>query len=143
MRFTKDDLISTFAGVTFALGLGISGMTRPDVVIGFLDILGEWNPSLLFVMGGAVLFNLVAFRLILKRRNPLLRPNFQLSANKNIDKPLVLGAALFGLGWGLSGICPGPGIVALTSLSPPFFLFMGGMVAGMWLFHWWDALKAR
>lgn len=141
MNFVKDDLLSLAAGLIFALGLGLSGMTRPDVVLAFLDITGEWNPSLLFVMGGAILFNVATFRWILKRPGPLWRSKFHLPESPKIDKRLVIGSAIFGVGWGLGGICPGPGIVALTSLNTPFFVFMGGMVAGMWLFRAWDALR--
>src|SRR4051794_33925482 len=109
------NLIALITGILFALGLGYSGMTRPDVVKGFLDIFGAWNWQLMGVMIGAIGVHAIAFRLIMKRNSPVLAADFQLPAKKEIDKRLILGSVLFGLGWGWAGICPGPGLVSLAS----------------------------
>lgn len=130
----KSAFFAGLSGFLFALGLGISGMTRPDVVLGFLDVLGAWDPSLLFVMAGAAGVYFVLYRLVLGRGRPLLAGAFQLPTRRDIDERLIAGSALFGVGWGLGGICPGPGIVAATSLALPFLVFFGAMVAGMLLF---------
>lgn len=123
-------------GVLFALGLGISGMTQPTKVIGFLDILGDWDPSLIFVMGGAVGVNLLLYRLTMKRRpRPLLEEAFVIPSRRHINAHLVGGAALFGIGWGLSGYCPGPALVASVSGWTSVLAFLGAMLAGMFLFQ--------
>lgn len=103
------------AGALFAAGLGISGMTQPSKVIGFLDVAGAWDPSLLFVMGAAVAVHFVLGRIIRRRATPLWDTSFHLPTRKDIDARLVFGAAMFGIGWGLGGFCPGPGIVAAAS----------------------------
>lgn len=129
-------LIGGVSGALFGLGLVVSGMTRPDKVIGFLDVFsGAWDPSLAFVMVGAIAVHAVLFRLIVRRSSPLVGERFHLPERNDIDGRLVLGGALFGIGWGLGGVCPGPGIVAAASLSPSFLLFVAGMVGGMWLFQ--------
>ncbi|HBF09159.1 MAG TPA: YeeE/YedE family protein [Gammaproteobacteria bacterium] len=116
------NIFSLICGLLFGAGLIISQMANPDKVLSFLDILGSWDPSLAFVMGGAVIVTLIAFPLILKRQKPLLDTQFHMPAKKVIDRALVLGAALFGIGWGLSGYCPGPGITQLGA----------GLVSGNW-----------
>jgi hypothetical protein len=118
------------AGFVFGIGLWISGMANPKKVIGFLDITGEWDASLAFVMAGAVAVTLVAFRFVLKRSKPLLEARFQLPTKKDIDLPLVAGAAIFGIGWGIAGYCPGPAITALTTLAWEAVVFVAAMVAG-------------
>lgn len=123
-------LIGFIGGSLFAFGLVVSGMTNPNKVIGFLDIFGKWDYSLAFVMGGAVLINIVTFYFILKKK-PLFDQEYSLPKKSRIDKPLVLGASLFGIGWGLVGICPGPGIVNLVTLDPFSLLFMVSLVFGM------------
>lgn len=135
-------IVALLSGVLFALGLGVSGMTRPDVVIGFLDVTGRWDPSLAFVMAGAAGVYFVAYRLITKRSRPVFSTGFQLPTRRDIDPRLVAGAALFGAGWGLGGICPGPGIVAATSLALPFLVFVGSMLSGMIIFRVWEARRA-
>lgn len=104
------------AGLVFGAGLALSGMTLPEKVLGFLDLGGQWDPSLLFVLGGAVGVAGVLFPLILRRRTPLLATVFELPRATRIDRPLAIGAVLFGLGWGLSGYCPGPAIALLAAL---------------------------
>lgn len=124
------NLIALAAGLLFGLGLGFSQMIDPQRVIGFLDLFGTWDPTLAFVMGGAVLITLISFRLILRRPHPLLGGKFYLPTRQDIDRPLVLGAALFGVGWGLGGYCPGPAIAALGLGSANPMLFIAAMIAG-------------
>lgn len=124
-------IVALVCGVIFGLGLAMSGMTDTAKVIGFLDIFGNWVPDLAFVMGGAVLVTLVAFRLILKRSKPLLANGFQLPTNTTLDGRLLGGAALFGIGWGIYGYCPGPAISALAYLNTDTVIFVGAMLAGM------------
>jgi uncharacterized membrane protein YedE/YeeE len=127
------NLIGLVAGLFFGIGLVVSGMTNPSKVIGFLDIFGEWDYSLAFVMGGAVLVNLILFKLILNRK-PILEDSHSLPSKFKIDKRLISGAALFGIGWGLVGICPGPGIVNLVTLNFNAIIFIISMIVGMAIF---------
>jgi uncharacterized protein len=120
-------------GVIFALGLGIGSMTQPTRIIGFLDVAGHWDPTLAFVMGGAVTVSLVLSALILKRSRPVLAERFVLPVKRRIDVPLLSGAALFGIGWGLSGYCPGPALVSLVTASRPVLVFVAFMAAGLYL----------
>lgn len=122
------------AGVLFALGLVIGGMTQPAKVIGFLDVTGgwrAWDPSLLFVMGGGLLVHGLLYRLVRRRQSPLFEAKFHIPTRRDIDLRLVLGAALFGVGWGLGGYCPGPGLVSLTAGALPV-VFVLGMIGGMY-----------
>lgn len=128
------NIISFVAGMIFAVGLVISGMTDPEIVIGFLDIFGSWNYSLGFVMVGAVVVNLILFRYILKRKKPIFENDFSLPNTKIIDKDLVIGSILFGIGWGLVGICPGPAIVNLVTFSMPALIFFAAMIFGMLIY---------
>ena len=123
------------AGFVFALGLGLSGMTNADNVIGFLNLSGNWNPSLAFVMVGAIGVHFALLRPILKRESPVCDSIFRLPARKDIDARLLGGSALFGVGWGLGGFCPGPGIVSFVSGSPAALVFVAAMVVGMIAFH--------
>ena len=124
-------LVGLVSGVIFSFGLVFSGMTNPAKVIGFLDIFGNWDPSLAFVMGGAVCFNFISFRLILKLDKPLFGKGFDFPSKKGIHKNLLFGATIFGVGWGLIGICPGPSIVNLVTLNLNSFLFVVSMIGGM------------
>ena len=130
----KGAAIGLVSGIIFSFGLVLSGMTNPEKVIGFLDIFGKWDPSLAFVMGGAVIFNLISFHFILKRKAPLFEQSFDLPLKVEIDKKLIIGASIFGVGWGLIGICPGPSIVNLVTLNLNSFLFVGSMIIGMFVF---------
>ena len=121
------------AGIIFGLGLSISEMINPARVIGFLDIAGRWDPTLTFVMGGALAITLPAFFLITQRGRPLLDGEFFLPTKRDIDRPLILGAAVFGIGWGLGGFCPGPALAALATGSSSVVLFVLAMIAGQWL----------
>jgi uncharacterized protein len=126
-------LLSFISGVVFALGLGISGMTRPVKVIGFLDFAGHWDPSLAFVMIGAIAVYFVAYRWIRTRSAPLLTDRFSVPQRTDVDRNLVVGAAVFGAGWGLSGFCPGPALTSLASGAVPVMVFVAAMAAGMYL----------
>lgn len=121
------------SGVLFGLGLAISGMTDPNVVIGFLDLFGDFNPALMFVLGGAVGTTLVAFRFVLRRPSPLLASDFQLPTRKDIDARLLIGAGLFGIGWGLAGYCPGPAMVSFGALIETALVFVPVMMLSGWL----------
>jgi uncharacterized membrane protein YedE/YeeE len=124
---------SLVIGILFGLGLSIAEMINPARVIGFLDVAGRWDATLLFVMGGALAVTLPVFPLILRRARPLLDDSFALPVKRQIDRPLILGAALFGIGWGLGGFCPGPALAGLASGSPSVILFVGALIAGQWL----------
>ena len=124
-------LVAFLAGLLFALGLGVSGMTQPPKVVAFLDVAGRWDPSLAFVMLGAIGVHASLARLILRRRAPVLAPAFSLPQRRGVDGPLVLGAAVFGVGWGLAGLCPGPAITLLASGRPTAVGFVAAMLAGM------------
>lgn len=127
-------------GLVFALGLGISGMTQPDKVINFLGLGPGWDPSLALVMVGAIGVHAVLYRFVLKRPSPLFGDRFGIPTRADIDGRLVVGAALFGAGWALSGVCPGPGIVASVSATAPALVFLVAMSAGMVGFHILEAL---
>ena len=120
-----------FAGLVFGLGLLISGMADPAKVQNFLDLAGSFDPSLIFVMAGAVAVTLVGYRLVLRSSKPLLAERFLLPTAKDIDARLVGGAALFGIGWGLSGFCPGPAITSLPLLAKGTLIFVPAMLAGI------------
>jgi uncharacterized membrane protein YedE/YeeE len=139
----RQALISFASGLVFAVGLGVSGMTRPSKVIGFLDIAGAWDASLAFVMVGAIAVHMALYRVIVRRRSPLIAEKFALLTKKDIDWPLVAGAAIFGAGWGLAGYCPGPALTALGSGAPAAMLFVAAMLVGMALFRAYDALQRR
>ena len=129
-------LVNLFAGTLFGLGLAISGMVNPQKVIGFLDFAGNWDPTLAFVFGGALLVTIPAFHLILRRPRPVLADDFDLPTKKAVDGRLLGGAALFGIGWGLAGFCPGPAVTALASGLLPVFAFVAAMVVGMAAYRW-------
>ena len=120
-------------GLLFGLGLVISGMSNPAKVLNFLDLFGTWDPSLAFVMAGAVATTFLGYRLVWRRRAPILARSFDLPTSTRIDRSLVLGAALFGLGWGLSGFCPGPAWTALPLFAPGTLVFVPAMLIGLWL----------
>lgn len=131
------------SGLLFALGLGISGMTQPAKVVGFLDITGDWKPELMFVMGGAIAVHLIAYRLVPRMSRPLFEPRFGIPTRRDVDLRLVGGAVLFGAGWGLGGFCPGPGIVSLVSGQWQALVFVAAMLVGMLGFHTFEKVRAR
>jgi uncharacterized membrane protein YedE/YeeE len=122
--------IALLAGILFGLGLGLSQMMDRDRVLGFLDVAGQWDPTLLFVLGGAVGVTVISFRFVLGLSHPLFSSNFYLPTAKQIDVPLILGAVLFGIGWGIAGYCPGPGIVALVLGIWNPLLFLSAFIIG-------------
>nr|WP_010131364.1 DUF6691 family protein [Microbulbifer agarilyticus] len=119
------------AGLIFSFGLLLSGMANPEKVLGFLDLFGAWDPSLMLVMGGAIAVGLPTFALAKKRQSAVLGGPMQLPGKRALDKRLVLGSLAFGIGWGLAGFCPGPGIVASGALQPGALAFTLAMVTGM------------
>ena len=118
------------AGFVFGIGLWVSGMANPRKVLGFLDVAGDWDASLLLVMAGAVAVTLLGFRMVLKRGKPLLEEKFHLPTREDIDIPLVAGAAIFGIGWGTAGYCPGPALTALSTLSTESVVFVAAIIVG-------------
>lgn len=135
-------IVSFFVGALFAVGLGISGMTQPEKVIGFLDFFGSWDGTLLFVMGGATTMYFVAFRVV-RGHAPVLTANWNLPTRTQIDARLIIGSAMFGIGWGLAGFCPGPALTSVGTGMSDVLVFVGSMVAGMYVFAGLDKLLAR
>jgi uncharacterized membrane protein YedE/YeeE len=131
-------LASFACGLLFGLGLLISGMTQPAIVLGFLDLLGRWNPALLFVMAAALAVSSLGYALARRRGRPLFGPAHLWPNRTDIDRPLVVGSVLFGIGWGLVGLCPGPALENLASLSPRVVVFVLAMVAGMIAKDLWE-----
>nr|WP_145548544.1 YeeE/YedE family protein [Variovorax boronicumulans] len=130
------------AGLIFGLGLLVSGMADPAKVLGFLDLAGAWDPSLAFVMAGAIAVGLVAFALARRRTRSLLGLSMQLPSGGRIDRRLVLGGLVFGIGWGLAGFCPGPALVALGMGEAKAAVFVLAMLAGMGIFEWLERRRA-
>jgi uncharacterized membrane protein YedE/YeeE len=128
-------------GLVFGLGLLISGMTEPEKVLGFLDFFGAWDATLAFVMAGAVAVAGAGFALARRQNAPLFASRFSWPSRSDIDAPLVVGSALFGIGWGLSGICPGPALVNLAGLTAPIIVFVAAMVLGMFGYELWHRRK--
>jgi uncharacterized protein len=131
---------SLLCGLMFGFGLLISGMTQPNRVLGFLDIFGRWDPTLAFVMASALLTSGIGFALLRRRQRPLLSPRLFWPAKTEIDRPLVVGSILFGTGWGLAGLCPGPALENLASLSLRVNVFVVAMIVGAMLK---DFIQAR
>ncbi|WP_420915150.1 DUF6691 family protein [Limnobacter thiooxidans] len=127
-------IVSGLTGLIFGLGLVVSGMANPAKVIGFLDLSMPWDPSLMFVMGGAIAIGLPGFYLAKRRKTSMLGMPMNLPANTQLDKKLLLGAVLFGAGWGIGGFCPGPAVVAAASLATDGLIFVTAMLAGMFAF---------
>lgn len=132
-------LTALAAGLLFGAGLGISQMIDPGKVLDFLDVWalpqGGWDPSLAFVMGGALIVTAIGFVLVRRRAQPICEANFQIPTNRVIDAKLIAGAALFGLGWGLVGYCPGPAIAGLAYGLPQTWVFVAAMIGGMALYR--------
>lgn len=139
----RRNIAAFVVGLVFAVGLAVGGMTDPLKVIGFLDVTGDWDPSLAFVMGGAVVVYAAFFRRITRRTAPVLEPTFHLPTRRDIDRRLVFGALFFGAGWGLAGYCPGPALVSTMSFGAGAWIFTGSMLAGMALHQWWSRAQRR
>jgi uncharacterized membrane protein YedE/YeeE len=130
-----------FCGLLFGFGLLISGMTDPNKILNFLDLFGAWDPSLAVVMGAALAVAMPGLLLVRRQEKPLFAVSSHWPTKREIDQPLLGGAALFGMGWGLSGLCPGPAIENLASLSPQVFAFVGAMAVGMLALDFWRMRK--
>jgi uncharacterized membrane protein YedE/YeeE len=126
-------IVALCAGLLFGMGLMLGGMTDPAKVIGFLDLAGRWDPSLAFVMGGALCVTLPTFQLLKSKARPLFETRFFLPTRQDVDGTLLGGAALFGVGWGIAGLCPGPAVANLAFGTPEVLGFVAAMVGGMWL----------
>jgi uncharacterized membrane protein YedE/YeeE len=124
-------LVNLLLGLLFGIGLVVSGMADPAKVLNFLDLAGTWDPSLLFVMGGAAITTFVGYRFVLKRSRPLLAEDFQLPSRRDIDGRLLFGAGLFGIGWGLGGFCPGPVLTTIGLGATGTLWFVPAMFVGM------------
>lgn len=140
MNPSMNGLAALLAGVLFGAGLVLSGMTDPSRVQGFLDLFGHWDPTLAFVMGSALLFNIPAYWLTRRRAQPLFAERFDVPTRRDLDARLIGGAILFGIGWGLAGYCPGPAVVSLLTGSRDVLWFCVAMVVGMLL---WDRVLGR
>jgi uncharacterized membrane protein YedE/YeeE len=125
-------LVNLGLGLLFGVGLVVSGMSDPAKVLNFLDLFGSWDPSLAFVMGGAVIVAFVGYRLVLRREQPIAAGQFHLPTSRDIDGPILVGPAIFGLGWGLGGFCPGPALTALGLGATGTLVFLPAMMVGMW-----------
>ncbi|MCA9637186.1 MAG: YeeE/YedE family protein [Myxococcales bacterium] len=136
--------IAFITGLIFAVGLGISGMTQPTKVIGFLDVTGAWDPSLVMVMGGAVVVYFLVFNVIVRRRDkPIVGERFGIPSRRDIDPRLLGGAVLFGAGWGLGGFCPGPALTSAATGMSSVLIFVAAMLAGMGLHSTYQKLRSR
>lgn len=131
-------VIALLSGLLFGAGLAVSGMADPTRVRAFLDLAGRWDPTLAFVMGGALLPMTLAWRVVSRRQAPIADANFHLPATRTIDRRLLSGAALFGIGWGIAGLCPGPAIADLALRPLPAGMFVGAMLLGFALFRLLD-----
>jgi len=136
-------LMALISGLLFGIGLIVSGMADPARVLGFLDLAGHWNPSLLFVMGGAVAAGFIGFRLARKRECSLLGEPMRLPTASEIDRRLILGATVFGAGWGLAGFCPGPALASLLFAGIKPVIFVAAMLGGMAVFEFVERLSQR
>ncbi|KAF0203495.1 MAG: hypothetical protein FD173_1783 [Gallionellaceae bacterium] len=134
-------IVGLLTGLIFGFGLALSGMTQPEKVLGFLDMAGRWDPSLLFVLGGAVGVTVISFRFILRRKKPVLDSRYYFSDETHIDRSLVIGAVLFGVGWGIGGYCPGPAVTLLAAPSWELWAFLPAMLLGIFLQKFWAARR--
>jgi len=131
-------LASFLCGLIFGSGLMISGMTQPAKVLGFLDVFGRWDPTLAFVMAGALAVSSVGYMLARRQRRPVFAAQHFWPNRTDIDRPLIVGSVLFGIGWGLVGLCPGPALENFASLSPRVFVFVVAMITGMSVLDLWQ-----
>lgn len=129
-------LASLISGILFGVGLSLSQMTNPDKVLNFLDIVGAWDPSLIFVMLGALEVTFISFKVILKRPSPVFDHKFYLATKKEIDKPLIIGATVFGIGWGLTGYCPGPAVAGLGFGNPEAVIMVIAIYLGFVVYRY-------
>jgi uncharacterized protein len=132
-------LYALLAGIVFGAGLTVSDMVNPARVLNFLDVAGNWDPTLIFVMAGGLAVTAIGYRFVFRRRACVVGDKFNLPSQQQIDGRLVGGAALFGIGWGLAGICPGPALTDVMTLEPKIFLFIAAMLVGMIAANYWQA----
>jgi len=131
------NIFNLITGILFGIGLAVSNMISPAKIVSFLDITGNWDPSLAFVMGGAVIVTAITFRLILKRPGPIFSDRFKLPKKADLDTPLVTGSAIFGIGWALSGLCPGPAIASIGLLDEKILIFVITLLIGSFIGKKW------
>ena len=124
-------IIALIISAVFGIGLAIAGMLNPSKVAGFLDVFGDWDPSLAFVMGGGALVNAIGHRFVMKRKAPIQCATFSMPRSTNVDEPLVIGSVIFGVGWGLAGLCPGPVVASLFLNGQAMLPFFGLLIAGL------------
>lgn len=136
-------LAGLLSGLIFGFGLALSGMTDRDKVLGFLDIFGDWQPALLLVMGAAVAVTLMGFTVVRRQLKPLFAPSFYMPISRAVDAKLLGGAALFGIGWGVYGFCPGPAVTALFYGDTATYFFVLAMIAGMFIASRLESRKAN
>lgn len=134
----KINSISFFSGFLFSIGLILAGMTNPHKILGFLDFFGVWDPSLIFVMIGAISIHSVFYRFISKKKTPVFEKEWHIPKNKNITVNLIFGSTLFGIGWGLAGYCPGPALISLAQPNKSVVLFALSLISGMAVFYFLD-----
>lgn len=134
----KQNIAALTVGIFFSLGLGLSGMTQPQKILGFLDLFGQWDPTLAFVMLGALLVHSVLYKIIRKKSSPLLSPVWHVPQKNEITQSLLLGSFIFGAGWALAGYCPGPAVTSLASFQTRPALFVISMLVGMFVFKMLD-----
>ena len=139
----KKNIVALVSGMVFGLGLSLSQMINPNKVIGFLDVFGDWDPSLAFVMMGALMVAFISFKCILKRTAPILEDDFHISKRTEINKPLLLGSAIFGIGWGMSGYCPGPAVAGMGLGNMEAMVMVVFIYAGFFSQNWLSSMKGR
>jgi len=137
MRMMGQSITALLAGLMFGLGLSVSGMLNPSKVLAFLDVAGAWDPSLAFVLAGAVMVSAVGYLIRARARRPLFADDFNVPASPAVDAKLVIGATLFGVGWGLAGFCPGPALAGLILGKWQIVVFVTAMLAGMGVYEIW------
>lgn len=130
-------------GLLFGIGISVSGMANPAKVLNFFDVAGTWDPSLAFVMGGALMVTTLGYKIVLKRSRPLLADGFQLPTRRDLDLPLIGGAALFGVGWGIAGFCPGGALPAVGTGNPEVLIFVAALIAGIFAARWLKSTMTR
>ena len=136
----KQAFAALISGILFGIGLALSGMINPNKVLNFLDVFGNWDPSLAFVMGGGLFVTFIAFHFIPKLKKPIIEDKFRLPTSRDIDKPLIIGAALFGIGWGIAGYCPGPGFASLGLGLFDAVIWVVALLAGFVTHHFFDLI---
>ena len=136
-------IVTYIIGLIFGIGISISGMANPAKVLNFFDVAGTWDPSLIFVMGGAVVVTFIGYRVVLKRPAPMLEQKFQLPTRRDLDLPLIGGAAVFGIGWGIAGFCPGGALPALGTGRSEVFVFVAALLAGIFAVNLFRRLQMQ